>query len=165
MPGWTVREATKALDVDSPGDIVYTGAGASSWTNYSFTFNFKVDNTARIASAIFRFIGGAEPGLSYYFVNIQGGNTLTLAKAPSDSSGSMVLDTATISYLADTYYPVRIVVNGNNIKVYFNGSATADIDKTDDGATFGALQPAGSIGLGSPSTLHIFFDDIVVTAI
>jgi hypothetical protein len=163
-PDWNIQEAVKALDVDSYGFIVYTGTGSPSWTNYTYTFNFKVTNTSVIATAFFRFIGGAEPGLSYYFINIEGGNTLSLGKAPSNNASSYGITSTTISYLADTYYPVKIEVNGNNIKIYFNGATTPDINYTDDGSTYGDLQPAGSVGIGSPNAPDVYFDDLVVTS-
>jgi hypothetical protein len=166
MPGWTIQEAVKALDVNSAGAIVYAGAGSSTWTNYTFAFNFKVSNTTEIASAYFRFIGGAEPGMSYYFINIDGGNTLSLGKCPSDVGGCYAVGLpATISYVAGTYYPVLIRMNHNNVQIYFDGATTPNIDYTDDGSAYGPLQHAGSIGVGSPNPANVYFDDIVVTPI
>jgi hypothetical protein len=165
LPAWNVQEAGKALEVDTAGFIVYAGSGSSGWTNYTLTFNFKVEDKSIYATAMFRFIGGVQP--SYYFINIvQTGGTDTLSLGKATGGGSFGITSSTISYSANTYYPVRIVVNGNNIKVYFNGASTPDIDYTDDGSSYGALQPAGSVGLGSSNGSIInsaFFDDLVVT--
>ncbi len=163
-PLWHIRETVKALNVDSPGYIVYAGSGSESWTDYSLTFKVKLTDVTKMAIVSFRFIGGPENGLSYYQVNIGGGG-LSLSKNASDNNVSWVLNSQVIAYSADIYYPMRIDVKGNNIKVYFDDAATPNIDFTDDGS-YGALQPAGSIGFGSNDSYgHVFYDDIVVTPI
>jgi hypothetical protein len=162
FPTWHVQEAGKALYMNTAGSIVYIDGGSSSWANYTFTFRFKVDNLAVVACAFVRFIGGSENSLSYYQINIQDGNLMTLSKNPSDAAASYVPASTAISYVANTYYSVRVAVNGSNIKVYFDTAATPNIDFTDDGATYGASQPAGTIGVGSPSGL-VYFDDLAVT--
>jgi hypothetical protein len=163
LPVWRVQEARKALEVTTPGGIVYNGDDSSAWMDYTFAFNFKVSNTASIVSAYFRFIGGAEPELSYYFITVSGGDTLSLGKCPSDISGCYAIDSKTISYAANTYYPVRIEIVGNTTSVYFNGSVNPEIIFFDDGSWYGNIQPAGSVGIGSPNPPSVFFDDIVVT--
>lgn len=164
LPSYQVQEAGKAIHLDFAGGIVYTGSGASSWSNYSFTYRFKVTNLSAMATVFLRFIGFTENSWSYYQVSFYDGNTVSLAKNPSNEAASYPLATGTVAYLTDQYYDVRVEVNGNNVKVYFNNSVTAAINFTDDGSTYGAAQPSGSIGISTP-TGSVYFDDLVVTSL
>lgn len=164
LPVWQIQEATKALDANSAGDMVYSGVGSSSWTNYTFEYKFKVADLNADITAFVRSISGAESAQSYYQVTLSNGNNLSLCKNPSDAATSVCPASASITYSANNYYPVKIVVNGNNVKIYFTSIITFDIDWTDDGALYGPLQPAGSIGL-AVSGIPVYFDDLAVTAL
>jgi len=151
--------------VDSPDFIVYDGSGSADWTDYSLTFKFKVTDINAYVNVFFRFIGGGEPGESYYGVVINAGG-ITLTKNPSDVAISYGPSSQVISYNVDEYYPVRIEVSGNNVKVFFNNATDPVIDFDDDGSTYGPLQPAGTIGFGSSNSHStVLFDDIVVNSI
>jgi hypothetical protein len=147
-----IAETGKALHLVT--DHYVLSSGGSAWTDYTYTVDVKTTATGFGFGIYFRAHSGASPGGPAYTVKLQGGNQIVLIS----SVGGTLEDISTgFSYSADQYYPLKVVVKGDNIKVSFNNVQV--IDHTDTGTTL----TSGSIGFCADGD-NAYFDNIVVTS-
>ena len=71
-----------------------------------------------------------DPKANGYYVDIWGGN-IRLIKVENGSNTIKATTPLPAAISASTWYSLKIVVSGSNIKVYWNGSLTPQIDYTD----------------------------------
>lgn len=168
-----VTGTEKALRLQSAeaAAAVYDGSETDSWTDYTLTFKMKASSSNGYFIILLRTNPQAENANAYYQLNIAYTGAApenygwVVAKNTSTIAGTYVLDDqpdASLAFAADTYYEVRIELNGGNIKAYFNGSATPFANVTDDGTTYEALITNGGFGFFTASGTW-YVDDIVVT--
>jgi alpha-galactosidase len=142
--GWTVYGGTWTVSGNTY--TVTSGAGyksmadSTSFSNLTYDADVKLTTTASNANSgiLFRI---SSPGVGSdvyqgYYAGF-GGSTLYFGRA--NGSAWTELKTATISASANTWYHLKVVVGGSNTKVYFNNSATANIDWNDSTYTSGAI--------------------------
>lgn len=90
----------------------------------------------------------------YFQIALIGGNSLRLISKEADSF--MTDETVNISYSTGTYYNLKVIVNKENIKIYYENELKIDRDYP------GTTITSGSIAFSSFGD-HTYFDDIVVT--
>ncbi|HKX30076.1 MAG TPA: fibronectin type III domain-containing protein [Blastocatellia bacterium] len=157
--GWTKSGGTWAVVTD--GSLVYrqsgtsadsrARAGSTAWTNYSVQARVKplaFNGADRYVALLAR----AQNSNHFYYLGLQNGNRLVLAKR--DGGTSTTLASGTISVAAGTFYTLRIDVDGSSLRGYVNGGLQLT-------ATDGDFA-AGAIG-GATFFSSAAFDDFVVT--
>ncbi|MHB9142133.1 MAG: family 16 glycoside hydrolase, partial [Paludibacter sp.] len=129
---------------------------ATSFTDFNYDVKVQV-GTSGNAGIVFR-TGKTEfipDGYNGYYFGISAGssNQLELGKA---NGGWTSLKTANFNITANTWYQIRVVAQGTNIKIYVNDMTTPKINFTD--ASFSS----GSIGVRNYNAVSKW-DDIKVT--
>lgn len=151
--GKIVNDGTGTRAAMISSSITYAN-GDTNWTDCTLYARVKVMTLNTDLSIRFR----ATP-TKIYAVDLSSGTTMMLGKY---EGGWGTLSSATVSYSADTYYNLKIVVSGSNMKVYFNDSPTAQIDRTDSSPI-----THGKIGMyantNSPNAGPAIVDNVLVT--
>lgn len=129
---------------------------ATSFTDFTYDVRVQVGASGN-AGIIFR-VGKTEfipDGYNGYYFGISAGSSkqLELGKA---NGGWTSLKTADFNITANTWYQVRVVAQGTNIKIYVNDMTTPKINYTD--VSFSS----GSIGVRNYNAVSKW-DDISVT--
>ncbi len=165
-PPWTDFEGT---NIDDPLSTIVTDGGSKvfraatggfyyynsgySWTDYNFSLRLKKNTTSGFG-VFFRKQSGDWRS---YYVYLSGGGYLTLAKKDAEGNSDDIAQVE-VTYLADTYYSLKITVSGSNIKVYFDNAVSPQIDEDD------STYSDGTIGLMS-SDATAYYDDLEVTSL
>ncbi len=133
--------------------------GDTNWTNYTFSAKFKVTTMNTLVALRFHINSNG-----CYSVDLSNGSTLSLNKFIS-GAWLPTLSLKTASYSVNTFYSLKVIVNGSNTKVYFDNSSSALIDYTDASPiTFGRIAIYAYIGSTIPSQAQPgIFDDVLVT--
>jgi hypothetical protein len=152
---WSVAtDGTPVYRVGANGGNVRSNTGNSAWTNYSVQARIKPlgfsSTSVRWASLFGRY---RDTG-NYYYVALQNDNVLRLRKFVSSSSTTLAERAFTVS--TNTWYTVRLDMNGSNLQVFVNGAL--QLSATD------SAFPSGRIGVGGYGT-SASFDDVVVNTI
>ncbi|HEX3047340.1 MAG TPA: hypothetical protein VHY08_21490 [Bacillota bacterium] len=132
--------------------------GSAWWMDYCFSGNVEVTTSSTAIGFRFRI----QDSNNCYSVDLNNG-LLYIRKlvAGSWNASSLVgTKSASVSYTTNTFYPLKVVALGNNIKVYFDNGTLPVIDCNDN-----APYLSGKVGLcayTSSGSLGIF-DDVVVT--
>lgn len=156
-PAWTASSGTWSVVTD--GGYVYkqtattgeaiTSAGNSAWTNFTFTSDMKMF-TGGSSGLAFRY---QDANNFYLFRLLNNGGKAQLYKKVG---GTMTLLAETTKTNAlNTWYTLRVVVNGTNIKCYVDNMTSALIDVTD------STYSSGKIGFRVLDTT-VQFDNITV---
>jgi hypothetical protein len=155
--GKIVYEGTGTRAAMISESITYSN-GDTNWTDYTMYTRVKVTTLNTVLSIRFR----ATP-TKVYSVDVYNGTTLLLGAYKGGGWGSM--NSPTVSYTANAFYNLKIVVSGSNIKVYFNDSPTAQIDFTDSSPiTHGKIGIYANTNSTTPSQAGPgIVDDVLVT--
>jgi hypothetical protein len=160
--GWTRSGGTWAVESNeysgtgagSSGQY-YATAGNTSWSNYTIQADVKIMSSSptKDVGLIFR---AADTSNHYLVALRQGSDTsrLELYKCVSGTFTSLGMAINSLTINADTWYTLKIVLNGSNIQVYLGG--TLYIDKTD------SYRGSGKIGVRVYNDTHAHFDNITV---
>jgi hypothetical protein len=92
-------------------------------------------------------------------------NKYSIVKNPANIAACIPIVTETgtgFSFAANTYYPLKIIVNNGNIKAYFSDSKTAFADCKDSDIP---LLTTGSFGFAALGGGNLYIDDIVITGL
>ena len=159
--GWSRSNGTWAIVTD--GSLVFrqsatntdarVRAGSTSWTDYSVQARVKAiafNGTGRYVALIAR----AENSNHFYYLALQNGNQLVLAKRIGDTITTLASRSFTVSL--NTFFTLRVDVRGASLTGFVNGVQQL-------AATDGEI-PAGAIG-GATFFASGSFDDVVVTSL
>ena len=138
--GWTTYGGTWSVSNGQYTVGANPGAKSLLKTNFSaLIYNADLSASASgDAGLIFRVTNpstGVDAYNGYYAGINAGTDKVVLGKA---NGGWTQLATSTQTINADTMYHLKVVASGSNIKVYFNNSGTACIDRNDSSYTSGA---------------------------
>jgi hypothetical protein len=133
--------------------LFYNATGASSWSNCSYQVRVKLNDGVDYAGVL-RYNTG-----DYYLFYITIGSTINVF---IDKGGRMAAGNYTI--VSDTWYTLKMVFNGQNIKCYINGTQVLEITDPSMSGNYAS----GTIGLMSDDDCNtagrkVKFDDIIVT--
>ena len=170
---WTVKTVDDVGQVfEAKSDGVHRGtaifAGDTSWTNYVLEAKIWTDDT--YWGLIYR---ADDAGTTYYDAYLNTGGYIEIWKHTDGIWGRSCLVKQTPvggpSISANTWYKMKVVVEGNNIKVFFallteTYTETPQAEYTDTASPYNS----GRIGLlfydiSGPSTYVAHFDDVIVT--
>lgn len=147
-------EKAMQVNANAGGSHVVLEQGLN-WTDYTFSVRFKTTHEQQTGVLV-----RANPApfekledQKYFQIALIGGNSLRLI---SKEAGSSTTDETEISYSTNTYYNLKVIVNKENIKIYFENKLMIDRDYP------GTTITSGSIAFSSFGD-HTYFDDIVVT--
>jgi xylan 1,4-beta-xylosidase len=156
---WAIESGEASID-----NVGKRTLGSTGWSDYTVEADIKgIDN---LNSGIMVRVqnpaqGGAgnDPGLGTdfyqgYFAFISPGG-VGLGK---QNYNWTALASASVPYSLNTWYHMKVVVNGNNIKVYVGDMVNAKIDYTDNSTPF----INGKVGLRAHNA-HTHFDNFNVT--
>lgn len=163
---WRIEtDGSQVYSVDrtaSPNVQAIAVAGDLSWTDYIMQYRFKIreNGIEREGSVFVRADSNAQNG---YLVHPQVGTPDTGHIALWKRAGGVDTKVATAyaGIMSDTWYLVTVVVQGNSIRVYVDGSPLPVIDYTDGSSPF----LSGLIGLRLYDNRHAHYDDICVVPI
>ena len=158
--GWSTQYGSWSVVQDSGSYVYYqsstnegrTYTGSSSWANYAVQARVKVDNFngSNRAYVCARY----KDGNNYYAASLYNRNGGTLEIRRKVGGSSKTLTSKNYSLSTGTWYTVKLVVNGNKIDMYVNGSR--ELTATDSSLS------SGGIGLIAYKTVTKF-DDVIVT--
>jgi len=169
---WTVKTVDVGQVFEAKSDGVHRGttifAGDISWTNYILEAEIWTDDT--YWGLIYR---ADDTGMTYYDAYLNTHGYIEIWKHTSGIWGRSCLVKQTPvggpSISANTWYKMKVVVEGNNIKVFFallteTYTETPQVEYTDEDSPYNS----GRIGLlfydiSGPSTYVAHFDDVIVT--
>ena len=159
--GWTRSSGTWSVATD--GSLVFrqTGtsadsrvrAGTSSWTDYAVQARVK----ATAFNGADRYVGliaRAQNSNHYYYLALQNGNRLLLAKRVGDASTTLA--SKSFTFTTGTFYTLRIEAQGAALRGFVNG--TLQLSTTDSEFSSGAIGGATYFASGA-------FDDFIVTSL
>jgi hypothetical protein len=127
--------------------------GDTNWTDYTFSSKIKVTDPNTYVSLRFH----NKDNNNLYELVLNNGVNLDLYKY---ASGWSDLSSSTVSYTINTYYNLKVVVHGNNFKVYFDNSVSALIDYTDPAPIAnGRINLFAILNASQPA----IYDDVLVT--
>jgi hypothetical protein len=158
--GWTtasgswsiVTDNTKALAQKATATSLIT-AGDNSWTDYIYEAKMKLSITNANAGMIFR----VKDSNNYYMYRINSSvKKLELYKAVDGTLTS--LSSTSFTAVANQWYTVKAVIQGNHIQGYVDGVLQTDWTNPVTELT------AGKIGFRTTSA-GVLFDDVVVSDI
>jgi hypothetical protein len=124
--GWTVAsgswsvvtDGTKVFKQTSTSGEAVVYAGNSTWTNYTVEAKVKLYNTgANTASGI---ITRYKDGSNYYLLRLHGSGKVQLYKKVAGTF--TLLQEATQTGSANTWYTLKLVVSGSNLTGYVDGA-------------------------------------------
>lgn len=131
------------------------------WNNLGNNYTFDLD---------MYFVNGTDHNIAFRFTNNSPSNNWYELHfgSPGDFSLDRVNEGTYTTKIPRTYsngnnYHITIIVNGNNIKVYINGSLVRDYISNTDRFPTGKI--ALRAGTGATSYSETWFDNIVVTSI
>ena len=144
----------------SPNVEAITVAGDVSWKNYTLEYKVKIteDGIEREGSAFVRADANAQNG---YLIHPQAGTGTYQGYVAlwKRVGGSYTLITrAWGGITSDIWHTIKVVLQGDNIRVYVDGATIPTIDYTDTTSPF----LSGRIGLRLADNRHAHFDDVVV---
>jgi hypothetical protein len=156
--GWTTSGGTWSVVTDGTGVYRQSGtsgdararAGQSSWTNYSVTARVKptaVNGTNRFAAVLAR----TQSATSYYYVALRSNNTVELKKLVNGTGTTLA--SAPITFSLNTWYTLRLEVNGTTLRSTVNGGTALQATDTQ--------YVAGGIGVATFNATANF-DDVIV---
>ena len=159
--GWSRSNGTWSVVTD--GTLVFrqsstttdarARAGSTSWTDYSVQARVKpitFGGAARYVALITR----AENSNHFYYLALQNGNQLVLARRVGDTITNLATRSFTVT--TNTFYTLRVDAQGSSLRAFVNG--TQQLSATD------SQFPAGAIGVGT-FFASASFDDVVVTSL
>jgi len=133
-------------------DTYWRSYGDDSWTDYTFETKVKIveGGFAPIAGIFFR-VQGTDLNSGYYMFRIDArvGQGPGLIRSPN-TLVQKVVEPAVIGQI----YTLKVIVEGNNIKCYVDG--TKKIDITD------STYSTGRVGVGTFNS-HTHFDDVMIS--
>jgi hypothetical protein len=135
------------------GDIWFAN-GDTTWTDFTISAKIKANRSVSNTGLYFRY----RDVSNRYAAGLWDDTTLALRKTLPIWN---VVRSAKVSYDTSGFYNLKIVVEGNRFRIYFNNSPTPNIDYTDISPI-----PNGSIGICcdyNPDLQEILFDDVLVT--
>jgi hypothetical protein len=161
--GWSTSSGTWTVVTDGSRVFRQSGTSADSraragstgstpWTNYSVQARVKpiaFNGANRYVGLIAR----ATNSNHFYYLALQNGNQLVLAKRDGDTSTTLSSKSFTVT--TGTFYTLRIVAQGSSLTAFVNG--TQQLTATDTQFSSGAIGVASFFASGS-------FDDVVVTS-
>jgi pectate lyase len=160
--GWSKSGGTWAVVTDG-GSLVYRQSGTSadsrarsgslSWTDYSVQARVKpiaFNGAGRYVGLLARAINVNH----FYYLALQNGNQLVLAKRDGDSSTTLASRSFTVT--TGTFYTLRLDVRGSSLTGFVNG--VSQLSATDSQFTAGNIGGATFFSSGA-------FDDFVVTSL
>jgi hypothetical protein len=130
--------------------------GDPNWDDYIFSAKVKVTDTGTAVQLGARF---QDQNQSCYSIGLSGGNQITLYKYVSGMPTN--LQTQPVSYSANEFCTIKIVLKQSNIKVYFKDQTSAIIDVTDSDITKGRIGLSAHASANTPC----YFDDVLVTSL
>jgi pectate lyase len=153
---WSVAtDGTPVYRVGSNGGNVRSNTGSASWTNYSVQARIKP--LAFSSSTSIRWVsllGRYRDTGNYYYVALQNDNMLRLRRFVGSSSTTLAETALTVT--TNTWYTVRLEMNGSALRVFVNDALR--LSATD--STF----PSGRIAVGAYGA-SASYDDVVVSAV
>lgn len=129
---WTVENGQYCISNNGSGKSL---AGDFSWSNYTVEADIRPVDTPN-SGIVFRVTNpssGAD-AMNGYFAGL-GDNVVVLGKM-NGTWNPITVTNFTVN--RDTWYHMKVVVNGQNIKVYVNDTATPVIDVNDSSYSYGA---------------------------
>ena len=142
---------------DPTGDCAKSIAGNGSWTDYTYTGKFLVEQGAE-ATLLFR-VQDASPGKNnghFYQISNYPNSDVVWIQHISNGNSPKLSTTYVLDY--NVWYDFRIVLQGNNVDYYINDDYALSYD--------GLIYLDGNIGVktykGSAATGVARFDDIQV---
>jgi pectate lyase len=156
--GWTKSGGTWSVVTDGSRVFRQAGtssdararAGSSSWTNYSVQTRVK-PLAFNGSNRFFAVLARAQSNTSYYYLALRSNNTVELKKLVSGSSTTLA--TAAVSVSANTWYTLRLEVNGTSLKGFVNSQQA--VSATDSQFSSGNVGVATFYASAS-------FDDVTV---
>ncbi len=161
---WTTVLGTWSIITD--GTLVYSqsattgdawsyvsATGSSSWTNYSVESRVKLVSSSAFAGVYGRWVDNTH----WYYATLRSNNTIELKK----NNGGTITQLTTLSpksytITPNTWYTVKLVMNGPNIELYIDN--VLQLSATD--TTFAS----GTVAMGSYLT-SANFDDVAVSSV
>lgn len=153
----------------------FLNTGLSSWQNYTLEYDAKIETPLEDAyRGIYTWVytnnlhynpQNQQISADAYFLNMCGRNqTWSLSRSFQQESGtnSITLSSGTTSIQVGVNYHIKIRVQNNNIKVYFNQQGSAEVLLADVNVSSSILS-GGSIGIGGSDDI-ISIDNVLVTA-
>jgi pectate lyase len=161
LDGWTrsggswsvATDGTRVMRQSSTSSDARALAGQSTWTGYSVQARVKVlsfNGSDRFAAVLAR----AQGATSYYYLTLRSSNTVQLKKLVGGSSTTLSSTSMPVS--TNTWYTLRIEVQGNALRGYVNGNLV--------GSAIDNQFSAGRAGLATfNASAH--FDDVQVESL
>jgi len=164
-PAWSVDSGPWQITgdpADSANKVLYQSdgsegiisAGSSNWTDYAVSMRLKAPSTANIWPGI---LARYKDKSNYYYFQLQK-SSVVLSKVVNGASTT--IKSASFTTNANTWYTLKMVVEGDSIKCYTvnNGVETLVIDAKDTTFT------SGKIGIRD-KWQPVYVDDVTVTAL
>ena len=155
---WTVMDdATSYIKAGQGQNMI--GAGLDTWSDLTLTARVRPGNEFEHGIAV-RYNPNYDEYYELCFTKwVEGKGVIILWKIV-DGYIHQLGPEIPFSYDFSTFYELKMVLYGANIKCYVNDSRTPLIDYTDDGKSLGNSLRAGKIGLYTEG--NAAFDDIKV---
>ncbi|HYH05086.1 MAG TPA: family 16 glycoside hydrolase, partial [Bacillota bacterium] len=148
---WSVvTDESKVLKQSSTSATALTYTGQSAWTNYSVEARVKAlsfNGTDRVLGLCAR----VKSSSNYYYLCLSNANKLELRKKVSGAT--TVLASKSCSVQTQTWYTLKLDVNGNQLQAFVNGNL--ELTATDSAIA------TGKVGFTSINT-SAEFDDVKV---
>jgi hypothetical protein len=125
-------------DIAADGRIC---TGSTSWTDYTYTAKVKITSIGTGGTGAGLMLRMQDTNNFYFFQLRQPDNQLRLYKFVSGTA-SQLGSSASKTLSLNTWYNVKVVVSGSNIKCYVDDMGTAAIDYADGSSPY----TSGSIG-------------------
>jgi non-lysosomal glucosylceramidase len=153
LTGWTQvgglwSNVNNSIQGTSPGNGLLT---KNDYVGTDFSYEADIKLTTKGAAGVLTFRGNADGSNSYLVALDDASGVIKLYKFPYQS-----LATAPQTYTPDTWYHLKVVVAGQNIKVYFENQNTPAIDFND------ATYASGKFGLNVWAST-VLFDNVKIT--
>lgn len=155
--GWTVESGTFSV-INDGGNMVYeypslieglVMAGDIGWTDYSVEAKIKpIDLNGNKWACL---CGRYQDDRNFYSIGLKGNGSLDIRKKIDGSSTT--LSSTSYTFNINTWYTVKLEMNGSNLKAYINGVLEAETTDSD--------LASGAIGL-FPFEVAAQYDDIIV---
>ncbi len=153
---WTVNNGYYDM-AGSPGQLIETSAGSESWTNYAVETRVRYvsgEYTGELGARLNPSVGSRYSLLLY--PNLDGPNQAALVKFTSwqDIAGTTLSQT---TITTDTnWHTLRMELNGNNIKCYYDGTLIFDVNDNS--------YASGKVSFESYGTSNAAYDMINITS-
>jgi alpha-L-arabinofuranosidase len=155
--GWRVYNGTWSVGAGSYQQTALitdcrSNTGDTNWSNYTITLRARKNSGSEGFLIMFNWLDDNN----WTWWNIGGwNNTLGAIEHMVNGSKSLMTPQVTSTVTNGVWYDLRIVLSGNRIQCYLNGTLIHD-------AQYPSTQPHGAIGLGAWNTQDSF-TNIVVT--